>query len=94
MHLNMSIENASIFHPASKNRSPGSIHGFNLFTFFFFHLRVSTNVDIHNGCKTAKENHNEKSNSKPNWERNSSSVPPISNCINTCTVQCTIYPQL
>ena len=90
MHLNMSIENASIFHPASKNRSPGSIHGFNLFTFFFFHLRVSTNVDIHNGCKTAKENHNEKSNSKPNWERNSSSVPPISNCINTCTVQCTI----
>ena len=85
MHLNISIEDASIFYPASKNSPPRSIHGFILLTSFFFPLRVSTNVDIHNGYKTAKKNHNQKSNSKPNWERNSSSVPPISNCINTCT---------
>ena len=91
MHLNMSIENASMVYPSSKNSRPRPIHGFPiLLTVFFFPLRVSTNVDIHNGCKTAKKNHNEKSNSKPNWERNSSSVPPISNCINTCTAQCTI----
>ena len=86
MNLNISIENASMVHPPSKYNRPRSIHGLTLLTFFFFPLRVSTNVDIHNGYETAKENHNEKSNSKPNWERNSSSVPPISNCINTCTV--------
>ena len=47
---------------------------------------VSRKVDIGNGCNASEEDKDKESDSDPNWERNTPSVPPVY-CSHTCSCE-------
>ena len=70
VNLNMSIEGVP---SPSKDNGPRPFYERS----FFLSVGVCRKVDIGNGCDASKENEDEESDSDPNREGNTPSVPPV-----------------